>query len=233
MTDDIYRYYVYAYLRSNGTPYYIGKGCNKRAYKKHQHIPVPKEKSRIVFLETNLSNVGALAMERRYICWYGRKDLGTGILINMTDGGEGVEGHVHSAETRARLSTIGKGRTSPNKGKPGKPHTEHTKLRLSLSLKGRKKSEIHKTKISASLKERSRLGIPTKSYKSYKRYKRKYKQIWITDGKINTRIKFDCVIPHGFRRGCTNKLDGEVGFEPTFAESKAAVLPLDDSPNKY
>lgn len=92
MTDDIYRYYVYAYLRLDGTPYYIGKGCNKRAYGKHQHIPVPKDKSRIVFLETNLSNVGACALERRYIRWYGRKNLITGILINMTDGGEGNTG---------------------------------------------------------------------------------------------------------------------------------------------
>ena len=70
MSNDIYRYYVYAYLRSNGTPYYIGKGCNRRAYEKHGTIPVPKDRIKIVFLETNLSNVGALALERRYIRWY-------------------------------------------------------------------------------------------------------------------------------------------------------------------
>lgn len=32
-------------------------------------------------------------------------------------------------------------------------------------------------------------------------YKRKYKQIWITDGKINTRIKEGDSIPSGFKRG--------------------------------
>lgn len=32
-------------------------------------------------------------------------------------------------------------------------------------------------------------------------YKRLYKQIWITDGKTNTRIKEDSEIPNGFRRG--------------------------------
>ena len=37
--------------------------------------------------------------------------------------------------------------------------------------------------------------------KKVKTYKRKYKQVWITDGKVNTRIKDGDLIPEGFKKG--------------------------------
>jgi hypothetical protein len=76
-----YEYYVYAYLNENNIPYYIGKGKNKRAFAKHR-VPVPLDYTKIVFLEKNLSEIGAIAIERRMIDWYGRIDLTTGILLN-------------------------------------------------------------------------------------------------------------------------------------------------------
>lgn len=83
------KYYVYAYLREDGTPYYIGKGQKGRAFSTAHSVHLPKNKNLIIFLEKNLSEVGALALERRYIRWYGKKIDGTGILRNIQDGGDG------------------------------------------------------------------------------------------------------------------------------------------------
>ena len=136
-------YYVYAYLRkSDNTPYYIGKGKGNRAFTKHKGLSTPKDKSKIVFLEQNLTNIGALALERRYIRWYGRKDLGNGILLNRTDGGEGLSnpskairdkisearaGITLTEEQKAHLSKVLTGVPKPSSRRPGKLNTFYGK----------------------------------------------------------------------------------------------------------
>jgi hypothetical protein len=85
-------YYTYAYLREDGTPYYIGKGKGSRAYKKSNRVFPPPPKSRIILLKENLTEQEAFRHEKYMIAVFGRKDLGTGILHNRTDGGDGVSG---------------------------------------------------------------------------------------------------------------------------------------------
>ena len=81
-------YYTYAYLREDKTPYYIGKGKGNREYKRSRNdIRPPKDKSRILYLKQNLTEEEAFKHEIYMIAVFGRKDLGTGILRNRTDGG--------------------------------------------------------------------------------------------------------------------------------------------------
>jgi hypothetical protein len=144
------RFYTYAYLRVDRTPYYIGKGKGNRAYNKHQKgISVPKNKSRIIFLKQNLTEEEAFKHEIYMIAVFGRKDLGAGILRNRTDGGDGSSGAVRSEEWRRsiseKMSKNGKGGGSIG-GKKAKElglgiHALTTEQRIEI---GKKSSETNK-----------------------------------------------------------------------------------------
>jgi hypothetical protein len=140
------RFYTYAYLREDRTPYYVGKGGGNRLYEKHQKgIYVPKDKNRIIFLKQNLTEEEAFKHEIYMIAVFGRKDLGTGILHNRTDGGEGISGLVHSNESKKRMS----------KAHKGKILSEEHKRKIGEINKGKTLSEEHKIKISEANKNPS------------------------------------------------------------------------------
>jgi hypothetical protein len=81
-------FYVYTYLREDGSPYYVGKGKGRRAYDRHHHtIHVPFETTRIHIFPMRDEET-AFAYEMYLIDAWGRKDNGTGILRNLSDGGD-------------------------------------------------------------------------------------------------------------------------------------------------
>ena len=96
------KYYTYAHLREDGTPYYIGKGSGRRIYSSNRTIKKPKDKSRIIFLKQNLTEEEAFKHEIYMIAVFGRKDLGTGILHNRTNGGDGISGYILSELDREK-----------------------------------------------------------------------------------------------------------------------------------
>lgn len=132
-------YYVYAYLRENNTPYYIGKGTGNRAWRhcRNDVVHPPKNTNRIVILENNLTNIGALALERRMIRWYGRIDNHTGILRNQTDGGDGRTGQKGIPKPKwseeAKAKRCGSG--NPMFGKVGENTITTEKIFLQMKLK--------------------------------------------------------------------------------------------------
>ena len=151
-------YYTYAYLREDRTPYYIGKGKGNRIYSTHKRIKPPKDKSRIIYLKQNLTEQEAFRHEIYMIAVFGRKDLGTGILRNRTDGGEGASGCIPSEESRKKMS--GKIRSEEHRKKlsesnKNKTHSEETRKRMSDAHKGKILSEETKKRMGVAKKNPS------------------------------------------------------------------------------
>ena len=168
-------FYVYAYIRENdssiakaGTPYYIGKGKGKRAWTKtnKEYRRKPPSSHLISILFHSLTEEQAFENEKRLINEYGRVDLGTGILRNMSDGGEGPAGTVRSDDFKKRMSVIVTGRKkTPDQKKAqslrqlGSTQTVEAKLKNSLAHKGVIRTKEHQDKLSDSLRDRPQQRI--------------------------------------------------------------------------
>jgi hypothetical protein len=90
-------------------PFYVGKGKDQRAYKttgrsKFWHNVVNKHGFEVIIVKENLTEEESFLLEQKLVNEYGRKDLGTGILVNLTNGGEGVAGKIYSSAEREFIS---------------------------------------------------------------------------------------------------------------------------------
>ena len=176
-------FYTYAYLREDRTPYYIGKGTGRRIYSTNRKgLKPPKDKSRTIFLKQNLTEEEAFKHEVYMIAVFGRKDNGTGILRNRTDGGEGTSNR-GTPEQRSEISRKGRASMTPeqrseavrkgNAGMTPEQRSEIAKKARSLQLSKstpEQRSEISKKSyLSKSLEQRSEIarkgGIKSSSQK--------------------------------------------------------------------
>jgi hypothetical protein len=179
------RFYTYAYLREDKTPYYIGKGCGNRLYAKDKkEFKPPKDKSRIIFLKQNLTEEDAFKHEKYMIVVFGRKNNGTGILRNKTDGGEGPSGAIRSEEYKRKMSEARKGE---NGYWYGKKQSQETRRKISESRKGTTPSQETKTKISEAKK-----GNPQSEEHKRKIGEANKDKKWWNDGKGNTKFTEEC-----------------------------------------
>lgn len=156
--DDINKYEKYLlciYPRKNPIePIYVGKGKNKRLlfHKNRTKNPILKRKIKkikenglepvIEKIQENLIESEALKLEIELIAKYGRIDNNTGILCNLTDGGETTTGWIPSKETKELWSLQRKGKKQTEaqyQANCNRKHTEETKNKLSIINKGQKR----------------------------------------------------------------------------------------------
>jgi hypothetical protein len=174
--------YIYRHIRlDKNEPFYIGIGSDdtgkfKRAYSINErnrfwNFIINKTSWVTEIVIDNLTWEEACEKEKELIKLYGRKDKSTGILCNLTDGGEGSHGVIASSETRMKISEALKGKPKgpmtlvhknnlsksllgKNKGKNKPARTEAHCKNLSVSHKGNIHSEETKLKMSNSHKGR-------------------------------------------------------------------------------
>ena len=175
------RFYTYCYYDpSRGMePIYVGKGTGDRA-KSHlsrkDHHPLTyrlrKMKSNgvepiIKFLCNNVDEELAILCEEEAISKYGRRDLGKGTLLNLTDGGEGTSGFIptFTEEHKRKISLA-------RSGQKLKPQSEETKNKRADKLRGTKRTVEQRNNISASKKGKRLSEAHKQALKDAKRNKR-------------------------------------------------------------
>lgn len=155
--------YVYKHIRrDNKEPFYIGVGglTSFDYYARAKANSANGFKSRtenwylyvslygfdVQIVLDNCTEQEAYNKEEELISLYGRIDLGTGILVNMTNGGKGSKGYSDETKRRCGVKNIGKKVSEETRKKISLfckkrgPMSQETKNKISLSHKNKKKT---------------------------------------------------------------------------------------------
>lgn len=220
-------YYVYMYLRANdseiasaGTPYYIGKGKDKRAWSKHT-LPLPNNPSNIIIVMENLSEVDAFELEKKLIAEWGRVDLRTGILRNLTNGGDGHSGFLQSDDTRIKRkkSLTGIKKSEEHCKNMRIPRSEKTRYKMKYPKSEQHRQNMRKpksldTRLNMSLAQK-RKALPSKeSIEKMKETKRLQLQRKIDEYMLNPKF---CKI-------CSNSIPYSKKRNKSFCSDSCSIL---------
>jgi hypothetical protein len=168
-------FYTYLWLRYDGIPWYAGKGTGLRAFRKG--CPSPDH----IILQEHPTEQDAFEAEQFLVSYYGRIDLGTGCLRNLSDGGiGGSTGYKHGPRSLKWRQQKGEEckRTKPHLGHS---HSEETRRILSEKGKGTQNALGHKVSEEA----RKLMGLQNignsyrKGTKHTEETKAKMKAAWI------------------------------------------------------
>jgi hypothetical protein len=171
-------FYVYAWLRPCGTPFYIGKGKGGRDLMPRgrnqifNRIVAKLERGgfepRVERLHVDLSEREAFELERALIAKYGRLNAKTGVLANMTDGGEGNSGLIVSDETRIRIGLKSLGR----KAFLGRRHSDAAREKIRMARTGT--TATIETRMKHSIQRLRRFSDPAERIKLSLAQKRRF-----------------------------------------------------------
>jgi hypothetical protein len=141
-------FYTYLWLREDGTPYYVGKGCGGRAFTSKGHRQRRPEDADRIILQYWPCESDAFAAEVFLIAYYGRQDLGSGRLCNMSDGGDGRVGW--SEEQKSAVA-----RLAVSQNRQAFLNTPQANAKKVAFHTGRKRTASTRQKISEKAKERT------------------------------------------------------------------------------
>lgn len=167
------KHYLYRHIRlDKNEPFYIGIGTKsnrvhpnskseyRRAFevsRKESYIwknIIAKTDYRVEIVLESDDYSFIKEKEKEFIKLYGRLNLKTGILSNMTDGGDGTLNIIvsdnwrklHSEQIRGRVQSEEE-KLKRNKSREGYTHSEETKRKISEAHKGKKIDKEHFIKL--------------------------------------------------------------------------------------
>jgi hypothetical protein len=161
--------YLYRHIRlDKNVPFYIGIGIDnsysransKKSRNDHWNKIINKTDYEVEILFEHDDYDFIKEKEIEFIALHGRSDLGLGTLCNLTNGGDGCLGLVHSDEAKLKMSIPNKGkiiseeqRRKVSEFHKGKVTSEETKRKMSEAAMG-EKNHMYGKKISEETRQK-------------------------------------------------------------------------------